>query len=298
MDYEQAKYIMGQHRAAVEGSRGVVKAKASPIKKNLENSTTLSYIDPHLTSDAAPNYELRLFGNPILVFHPSTFEIHDHGWYSRTTHIRLNQYLPAGHSIYSKHISQLQKPQHISFVKTPHGTYPYNLPLVLNYEGFSSIWYTHQAQAAVEEMPGYIDDYIARLLKRLLFSNDIITDSMFSLRNSDTMFHSRVLAKCIVDKFHFGELAFAAITHSGVEQESYGGLDFGEIIEILLAEGHDAFKPARTANQISRRMENAFKHGKPMVTIRAEWIKSRLRPLLYEYIIDSLGFARKEWNRR
>ena len=303
MNYEQAKDIMDQHRVAVERSHGAVKAVASPILKRLENRTTLSYIDAKFTKDGAPNYELKLFGNPILVFHPKTFEIHDHGWYSRTTHIRLNQHMPAGHSIYSRHLSQLKGhgPPHISFIKTPYGTYPYNLPLVLSYAGSAgstSIWYTSRAQEAVDAMPIYIEDYITRLLKGLPFDNDVNTDAMFSLKHSNAMYHSSTLAKCIIDRFQFSDLAYSAINHTSKEQENHSGLAFMEIVEVLLAEGHTAFKPTRTVNQTSQRMENSLKHKKPMATIRAEWIKSRLRPLLYEYIIDSLGFAREEWNRR
>jgi hypothetical protein len=135
MDYEQAKGIMEQHRVAVEGSYGAVKAVASPIQKRLENKTVLRYVDAKVAPEHEVTYELVIFGNPIIVFYPGAFEINDYGWYSRTTHLRLNQYMPAGHSIHSMRLPQLQRIKHISFIKAPSGTYPYNMPMLLPYVG-------------------------------------------------------------------------------------------------------------------------------------------------------------------
>ena len=301
MDYEQAKHIMDQHRAAVESSHGAVKANASPIRKNLENKTTLNFVDAKLTATREPKYELKLFGNPILIFHREAFVINDHGWYSRTTHERLNQYMPRGFSIYSHRLQYLNKPKTVSFVKTPLGTYPYNMPMTLGYEGASFFnWhtdYTDKAGAAISALPNYIENYLNRLLHCLPCDNDCGTDAIYSLREPDPMRHSKTLASCIVDNFHFSDLAQRAVNEWG-KTLYYGGLDLQEIVEVLVAEGTTPFRKPRTTNQLAHRTENAIKFNRPMPSIPSAWIRATLRPILYEYIIDALGFSRAEWNRR
>jgi len=297
MNYEQAKDIMDQHRAAVESSHGAVKANASPIKRNLENKTTLNFVDAKLTATGAPEYELKLFGNPILVFHREAFVINDQGWYSRTTHERLNQYMPRGFSIYSHRVQYLNKPNTVSFVKTPLGTYPYNMPTTLSYAGAGFNWYTDKASAAVAALPDYVEEYLNRLLHCLPCDNDVNTDAIYSIREPDPMKHSRALANCVVDNFHFSDLAQLAVNEWG-KSLCYGGLELSEIVEVLISEGSTPFRNPRTINQLAQRTENSLKFNRPMPSIPSAWIKSNLRPILYEYIIDSLGFARAEWNRR
>jgi hypothetical protein len=147
-------------------------------------------------------------------------------------------------------------------------------------------------------MPRYINTYLDRLLRGMPCDNDVNTDAIYSLKTKDELHHSRTLANCILNNFHFSDLAYMALSHSGKEQKSYGGLRFEEIVEVLLTEGHIPLQKARTRSQIARRLESSIKLKKPMPTIQANWIKSTLRPLLYEYIVDSLGFARADWNRR
>lgn len=298
MDYAQAKDIMDQHRATVESSHGAVKAVASPIRKRLENKTTLSFVDPAISGTFEPTYELKVFGNPILVFHPDTFEVNDHGWYSRTTHERLNQYMPTGFSIYSRRIPYLEDPKTISFIQTPKGSYPYRMPTTLFYDGSATAdWYTGKAGGAMRVVPEYIEENLRRIMHGVPCDNDVNTDALYNLNEDEPKRHSRVLASCITDGFHFAELAMAAVAHSqtNIYRE---GLSLAEITEVLIIAGSSAFRSPRTSVQIGQKMENNIRFQRPIPNIPANWIKSRLRPMMYEYIVDSLGFERPEWNRR
>lgn len=300
MNYEDAQDIMHRHRAAVESSYGAVRDKASPIRRRLENATTLGFVDEKFTVSCAPEYELRIFNNPIITYRKASFSINDHGWYGRTTHMRLNQYMPHGFGIYTKRIPQLPGIKHVSLVKTPTGEYPYNLPASFTYAGGSmGGWYSCDAGAALVAMPGYIEDYLKRLLNRLPCDNDVNTDCIYTLKDTNPFGHSRTLASCIIDNFHFSNLAMVALADTDLSQEDFhSGLSLLEIVNVLVSEGFAPFKTPRTINQLAVREENAIKYQHRIPSIPAVWITTRLRPVLYEYMINSLGFARAEWNRR
>jgi hypothetical protein len=87
-------------------------------------------------------------------------------------------------------------------------------------------------------------------------------------------------------------------TTAASPDEFHEGLTLSEIIGVLTKDGAEPFKTPRTASQLAFREENAIKYRHKIPNIPKAWILAKLRPVLYEYIVNSLGFARAEWNRR
>jgi hypothetical protein len=304
MNYEEAQAIMDQHRATFEQSVGVIRDVASPIRRRLENETTLNVVSEVFTTSCGPEYELRIFNNPIITYRKGSFSINDHGWYSRTTHMRLNQYMPKGFSVRTRRIPRLPGIKHVGLIKTPYGAYPYNMPTAFSYAGrVENGWYTSEAETALEALPSYIEEYLRRLLNHSPWESDNCYDYYdYSLVDKNPHGHSRTLARCIIENFHFDTLAMTALaaieTTAASPDEFHEGLTLSEIIEVLANEGAEPFKTPRTASQLALREENAIKYRHRIPSIPKAWILTKLRPVLYEYIINSLGFARAEWNRR
>jgi hypothetical protein len=139
MDYTSARDLLEEHAAKVRGGHGVV-ARLDPLCRRLANETKLTYVSSASEGIAQPQpaYRVVYFGNPILHFwEQDYFTISDHGWFAKTTHLRLNEYMPRGFSVYGatpKGLA-LEKRRPLGYIRTPNGTYPYNMPAVFRYDG-------------------------------------------------------------------------------------------------------------------------------------------------------------------
>lgn len=296
MDYASAKDLLEAHATKIRNGHGVV-ARLDPLCKRLANETKLTYVDKASEGIqlARPAYRIVYFGNPILHFWEGDyFTISDHGWFSHTTHQRLNEYMPRGFSVYGATPSGLdmETRRPLGYIRTPKGTYPYNMPAVFNYDGTpQGVVLTDKAHQAISELRAYTSQYLDTLMARKSFEYPEEDSLQGTLAHS-----SRRLADAILQRKHYAHLArWAAFGHENV---CHQGLMLPEIVSVLLAEGGCAFSRSTTGVATAERMERTIKHRLPMPSISPTWIRQQLRPLINEFVIRTLGFDNVIWNRR
>lgn len=270
MNYQQAEIIMEGHRANVVGRKGVI-ADVDPDRKKLGNQTYLC----RYVADAVhqEHYGIVLFGNLIIDFYLDFLEINDHWWFGRTTHMRLNEYLPHGFQVWGTRYPYVSKPRPLGFVRTPAGVFPYKMPMTFNYSGKpTDDSELSRTDEAIAQLPRFIEHYLNALLECLPWEKDD-------------------------DLSRFGRKDFAklAVEFSDLQHE---GLTIQEIVKVLTQSGAAAFSRVTNANDRARHMENVLIHGVPIPVIRKNWLRKTLRPLLHDYLIEGMGFDDVTWNRR
>lgn len=273
MNYEQAEIIMEQHMGNVLDKKGAM-AKHSPTSKKLDSCAWLRHA--LVARDGLPEvtdvaYQITLFGsngNIILSFHPDYVLLDDHGWFGKTTHAKLNEYMPAGFRVWGTKYNHLSNPRPLGFIKTPAGVFPYSMPMRFSYSGVPIGSRIHGADALIERLPSYVAEYINQLLKGPPYEE--LELPLLGIHTN--------------------------LAENAVESENlnYMGLSIQEIVGVVRQEGAKAFAKVSGA----RHMERLLFHGVPIPVIKKNWLRQTLRPLIHDYLIDSMGFADVCWNRR
>lgn len=264
MDFESAKGIMAQHRANVEGKKGIM-AQLDPDKKTIGNSTCLCKYNADAVHQE--HYGLILFHNLIIDFYEDFLEINDHGWFGHTTHARLNEYMPRGFSVWGTKYNYVSKPRPLGFVRTPIGVYAYSMPMQFKYNGEPNEPMTSRADEIITTLPKIVDRCLNALLGGTPMDDVIVFQS------------------------GTGDLARLAVEFSNLQ---HMGLTLQEIVDVLERAGAAAF--ARTNRP--QHMENLLIHGKLLPVIHKSWLRKTLRPLMHDLVIESMGFDDVSWNRR
>jgi hypothetical protein len=267
MNYEDAKDLMALHRSHVAGKKGYM-AKVDPDRKNIRSTTWLQRYEA--TADQQEYYAIALFAgtNKIIEFHEDFLILNDNGWFSKTTHERFNEFMPRGFRVWGSKCYHLTKPRPLGFIKTPKGTYPYHMPMLFSYDGTPTERLIEHADEVLTIFPKYVELYLTTLL-------DGITD----------------VKDPHIKKFINNDVITCAVEFS---TKQYMGLTLQEIVEVLKKEGASTF----TKTTIGRHIESVLLHGIPIPIIHKNWLRKTLRPLIYDYIIEGMGFAEVEWNRR
>lgn len=301
MDYTSARDLLEGHAEKVRNGHGVV-AALDPQCMRLANATKLTYVDSASEgiSQSQPAYRVVLFGNPILHFwEQNYFTISDHGWFAKTTQLRLNEYMPRGFHIYGATPKDLAltKKRPLGYIRTPNGTYPYNMPAVFHYDGTPyGEGFTGEAHRAISELGSYVSLYLDALLAHKQFDYIGMQRAESDLCLGNTGYSSCQMADAILQRRYHSHLAMLAVAGHG--DITYEGLTLSEIVSVLLVDGARAFKRGGTEAAAAEHLEHIIKHRLPMPRITEGWLRRTLKPLINEFVILTLGFDNVEWNRR
>lgn len=318
MNYQDAEAIMDQHMGNVLGKKGVM-AKLSPTSKKLDRCAWLHRKDIDFNGVIQTFYTITLFrkvdksdgsireGNTILTMHPDYVTMDDRGWFSKTTHSKLNEYAPRGFRIWGQRYPYLPgEVRPIGFIKTPQGVYPYCMPFQTDYEGRplttlntmqveKSLGPTDVADKVIEALPEYVNTYLKHLLAGTIPYSNKACWWIKQATAHNAQHTSKEIGEIILSKRFTAELASTVVEFSN---DGYAGLTVQEIVDILKVEGHAAFKRANTNNKAAHRTERVLLHGMPMPVIPSTWITTKLRPLIHEHLIGLLTFDEVHWNRK
>lgn len=294
MNYEEAVGIIDAHAKRLENAKGIVAAHANPNAKKLGHVTWLKL--DQFSDEHVPCYHLRYFDTNILTFHSDHFEFNDGGFFSSSTHKKLNEYMPKGFHVSGVTDPKLQLKRPLGFIRTPHGVYPYTTPLFFQYDGqmargAENSMLTHEAHL-VHDIPAYVDRYLD-----LLLSGEPCTYATSSLINSegDDLAMSRRVARAIGTGATYAYLAERmAIERGGFLRR----MELHDVCRLLADRGSKVFRKPKTARERAQRLEDVLFYSKPIPDLTVPAIRSRLRQPLIEYLVDNLGFAHVEWNRR
>lgn len=317
MDYNSAKEIMEEHATTIAASHGIV-GRHNPNIKRLASNTLLSFSEraaEGLPEDRErPVYRVSYFNNPILYFwERDYFTIFDHGWFAKTTHSCLNECLPRGFYVYGdtpRLAMEHRRP--LGYIRTPAGVFPYHMPAVFKYDGTpclmpdslnsDSVPYldtalTGNARQVISELGAYTNEYLNRLLhhKEMQVMGRLATEKDWS--GIEGIGHlSGLAATAVLQKTYYSHLIELAIADQA--HVAYEGLTLQEIVAILLKEGWHPFHGEQTNDERAGKLENIIKLKLPVPHLTKTWIKTRLKPLVNEFIITALGFDHVTWNKR
>lgn len=301
MDFEEAHSIMEGHASRLEKARGVVAKKARAWAKKLKHETWLEKSSIAGTTEGEPAFEygLRYFKTNILTFHPEYVEINPSSWFSRSTHDRLNEYMPRGFRVYGQTFQELKVRHPLGFIRTPHGTYPYSVPTKFNYDGSPTVMgglYDH-AYEAVRRIPGYVDEYLDRLFSRGEF--DAVShgsaEDIFGTANTDHWKASKNVGRAIMGP-RYCRYMLTVLTE--FEYDSLNNLEHKELARMLTERGAEVFRRPQTAQDRARRAEDTLFFNRSIVDIRKGTLRRYLRRMLMSRLVDVLGFDEVVWNRR
>jgi hypothetical protein len=300
MEYNEARDIMATHKANVLKANGKGKIGGlAPDRKKLEFRTFL-YRKESPADDIAETYEIHYFQTAIITLHADKVMLNDGGFFSVSTHERLNEYMPRGF-----HVHGLKAPWYrstVGFVTTPAGTAPYNMPQEFTYAGLptGSTACSTEAGPCFHMIPNYVDGLLDRIFKEPdpVMNELPVTDDRHSL--GDRQWPVELLKK----QLHRPML----LRHINVDpwlkptkqfcDEQLDGMSLEEVIDILLKEGAAVLVRPETRSDLARRIEAALRVNQRIPTVNLRALKKLLRMILIEFLIDELGFKDQEWNRR
>lgn len=279
MDYEQAHALMTTHAERVGRGRGFMSTVDQSAKK-LKNAT---WLHSESTPGDSTSYRLTLFKKPIIHFYPEHVRLDDHGYFSRTTHDRFNEYLPRGFRVWGHYFPWLKET--LGFIRTPTGVYPYNMPTHFSYDGHSLDGLHARAAETVASVPDYVERYLSDLFnhkggyKEGCIPEDNVAENIFL----------NVIRRDLI-----------VVCENVVSSTScmYDGVHVVDITKILVEEGFAAFKAARTKAQRADRTERLVKYQRALPIIHAGELKKRLRWDLRHYLVRQMEFDAVEWHRR
>ncbi len=291
MNYNQAKRIMDEHAANVQRSGGAAAATALPYKKRLKNATWLereTWDEPlqwerDRSDKVVEIYTLSLFRKTIITFSPEHMELEDHGYFSRTTHDRFNEYLPQGFRVWGSTPSQMASVNRpLGYIKTPRGVFPYAMPMTFTYDGELLVSsavagpLTRQARKVVEALPQYIKNYLNTSENRIMNA---------SMPDPDG------IGRCILEnEFRDAFLLEALLpTHEGLRVQD---------AIVFLQHGAGIFKKPRTREEIARHAEATILYAHKIPILPKRTLHRIFREALENTLLYRLGFAVVEWNRR
>ena len=279
MDYGQAHALMTTHAERVLRGGGFMRDVDQNAKK-LKNATWLLKGAQSMGGIA---YVLELFRKPIIQFYDDRVSLNDHGYFSRTTHDRFNEYLPRGFRVWGQYIPWLKRT--LGFVKTPMGVFPYNMPTNFSYDGHNLDGLHARAAETVARIPAYVERYLTDLFdnKNSYKENSLLEDNV-----AENIYLNVTRRDLIV------------VCESAVASNEcvYGGMHIVDVVRVLIEEGAAAFKAARTKTQRADRTERLVKYQRALPIIHAGGLKKRLRWDLRQYLVNQMEFDSVEWHRR
>jgi hypothetical protein len=297
MDFTQAVGIIDAHAKRLEQARGIVAAHANPTAKKLGHVTWLEY-------DEDGCYHLRYFKTNILTFWPDHFELNDGGFFSHSTHQKLNEHMPRGFRVYGHTNPKLQLKRPLGFLRTPKGVYPYTMPLSFQYDGGplqgeEGSALTHEAHL-VHGIPAYVDRYLGLLLHNEPCTCETLEEHLNTLHPlSKSGIELTAISKQIARAIGTGTTyTFMARRMAQERGGSLGGMELHDVCQLLAERGSKVFRKPKTADERTQRLEDVLFYSKAIPDLTVPAIRSRLRQPLIEYLVDNLGFDHVEWNRR
>lgn len=301
MDFEEAHRIMEGHANRLEKASGVVAKKAHVWIKKLKHETWLEKSSIEDTAEGEPAFEygLRYFKTNILTFHPEFVEISPGDWFSRSTHDRLNEYMPRGFRVYGQTFQELGLGRPLGFISTPQGTYPYAIPVRFNYDGSPTTMGGRHANAyeAVRKIPSYVNEYLDRLFSRGEFDAVSRQSALtaFSTANTDCWQLSKNVGRAVLTPRYYRHL-LGVITE--FEDDSLNNLEHKELVRMLTERGAEVFKRPQTKRELAQRTEDTLFFNRSIVHIRKNTLRRYLRSMLIGALVEALGFDDVTWNRR
>lgn len=286
MDYGEAKSLIFTHAHNVRNGHGRV-ANLDPNLKKIAYRTFLKR--QRSASDEVPeSYIVEYLGNPIIHFHHDNFIVNDCGWFSYSTHQRLNEFMPKGFRVSGATPRWLGSP--VGFVHTPVGVFPYNMSMRFNYNGRCIDEYSEDAGQALHKVPAYVE---AMLTQAFAGVADKRIESAYS--NAYENIDSPEVARMIMKNWYILSLLVHATAGAG---DVFDGVSLPTVVELLLHYGADIFKRSKTKGHTAAIAEVVLTHGVRPPTIHRGRLKSLLRQLMINTLVNDLGFAKQEWNRR
>ncbi len=288
MDYEKASGVISKHAFRVENSVGIVAQNGDPNAKKLKNRTWLC--------TGGDGYYLELFGKRIIYWQKESFELQDHGFFSRTTHDRFNEYMPRGFRVHGVTYPFLRKVWGpVGMITTPKGTYPYAMPMRFKYDGYSADWggLCNTIPTVLDRLPRYVDKHVDTLLKGPPFP--ISRLHAFAGFTGDNKYVTSRRMGIAIEQNHYGRtLLMLACRCSDAQVE---GLKLATCERLLREHGYGIFANNKTKAGMAFRMETVLTLGN-VPHIKYSTLRSALRNCLLIFCMENLGFDRVEWNRR
>ena len=306
MDYEIAKGILEDHQATI-AKYPMLQGRVSPAIRVLCNQTTLQRVEKDESGidvwddSIGDTYVVHYFKNPILHFRSSFFTLTDSGWFAKSTHQRLNEFMPRGFQVFG---GTPRGCRTIGYIKSPQGIFPYNMPMSFNYSGHVILAETptREATRAARDLSNYVSAYLDFMLQGpapwlacLSSRQKYMSDALADLTTGSWGYSSANMAKYMFERRYCVPLAKLCVPGHG---DGVDGVSLYEITKLLEEEGFDIFKKARTDKAAAARFEILLGHKIPVPHITKNWLRRALRPYITEWIVDRLGFDKVEWNRR
>ncbi len=301
MEYDEARSIMATHKANILKANGKGKVGSlAPDRKFLKFRTFL-YRKESPADDIDETYEIHYFQTPIITLYSHKVVLNDGGFFSYSTHERLNEYMPRGFRVHGS------KPHWyhttVGFVRTPLGTMPYSMPQAFLYDGQpADTNLSIEAGLCFHLIPAYVEKLLTLVFEGdpdLRVLNDIpVTDDRHFL--GDHQWPVAVLKK----QLHRPILLEHVSAHEDhkpnkvFQDEHLAGYSLRSIVDILLKEGADVLKRPRAKTELIRRVEATLRLGQQIPTVNLRTLKKYLREVLIDFLVAELGFVNKEWNRR
>lgn len=296
MEYDEARRIMATHEKNVRKANGKGRiGKLALNLKFLKYRTFLKKVESP-ADDIDETYEIHYFHTPIIKLYSSKVELNDGGFFSHSTHERLNEYMPRGFRVHGHRPRWYHST--VGFVRTPAGTAPYNMPQAFLYNGLpagdpaSSV----EAGACFNLIPNYVD----RLLALVFYEDNRTVDDIPVTDDRHTL-GDNLWPIDVLKKMRFRPI----LLRHAVEQQNVNGtlaelemglagFDAERVVDLLLKEGAQVF----SKREKLRRIEAMLRRGTEIPVLNQRALKSLLRRTLINFLVTELGFADKEWNRR
>jgi|SRR6478609_4737842 len=296
MEYDEARHIMATHKKHVLRANGKGRVGAlAPNLKHLKYRTFLKKVESP-ADDIDETYEIQYFQTTIITLYSHKVVLNDGGWFSHSTHERLNEYMPRGFHAHGRRPRWYHST--VGFVSTPAGTAPYNMPQSFLYNGLpaddtaSSI----EAGTCLNLIPAYVDRLLAMVFNRAnpAMLEIPVTDDGHVL--GDHLWPVEVLKKTLFRPILLRHAVEQQNVHGTLAELKMGlaGFDAEAVVDLLLKEGAHVF----AKREKLRRVEAMLRLGKQIPVLHRQALKSLLRRVLINFLITELGFIDKEWNRR
>lgn len=287
MDYNEAKSLMATHEYNVRNGRGRVGA-LNPRSKKIAYRTFLKRQESD--NDETPEtYVVEYLDSWIIHLKPVHFIINDCGWFSHSTHQRLNEFMPRGFHVSGSTPRWFGRP--VGFVHTPAGVFPYDMAMSFTYDGKESGKnYSAESGQALHKVPAYVDEVLKRA-----FAGEASKD----LEKAFSQYYENIDSQGVVRLLLRNSVTYSLVTHAADGNlDVFDGVGISKIVELLLRYGADIFKRPKTLGSIADCTEVVFQHGVRPPVINKATLRRRLRQLMISTLVNDLGFATQEWNRR
>ncbi len=300
MNYEEAAQLMALHEK---------RARKDPTTRKLKYETTLRKCTFAPEVYQPPTYTLRYFNTDILTYHHDQVELHDGGFFSRSTHNRFNEYLPRGFQIWGTTYPKLGLRRPLGFIETPKGCFPYRSVMFYRYDGAPvGTPYAPNSREVVEALPAYIDRYLDVLFTKGEFHHELASIAEGYLKQGRKLSFNSVerescshnVAETVTSSRLFKHLVTVIGTRADKDPlEALGvNMALSDLGRLLAYEGFSAFKRSTTNDERAAKLELAFVYEGKLPTINKQKLRAYLRRELTIFFVQQLGFAEVEWHRR